>query len=79
VEDILLGQLVGDILDQEQLDKDILVLEQLEEDILLGLLVEDTLQGQLEADKELYSEDILALEDKELGIGKEEAEFCHPL
>jgi len=69
VGDILQGQLV-DILDQEQL----------EEDILLGLLVEDTLLGQLEADKELYSvEDILALEDKELGIGKEEAEFCHPL
>jgi len=73
-------QLVGDILDQEQLEEDILVLEQLEEDILLGLLVEDTLLGQLEADKELYSvEDILALEDKELGIGMEEAEFCHPL
>jgi len=77
VEDILLGQLVGDILQGQLVD--ILDQEQLEEDILLGLLVEDTLQGQLEADKELYSEDILALEDKELGIGKEEAEFCHPL
>lgn len=73
-----MGQLVGDILQGQLVD--ILDQEQLEEDILLGLLVEDTLQGQLEADKELYSvEDILALEDKELGIGKEEAEFCHPL
>jgi len=76
VEDILLGQLVGDILQGQLVD----ILEQLEEDILLGLLVEDTLQGQLVGDKELYSvEDILALEDKELGIGMEEAEFCHPL